>query len=108
MSSIGTSKGILEIGKFALYVSIPIGLMYTLANNSENMKKLIQMVFSFLSRFYETGVFWLLNPCFHDTWGFFEVKEKKMLKKRDHSEAFSFSFIRMILILWRIFSIGLN
>ncbi|RVW55576.1 hypothetical protein CK203_102812 [Vitis vinifera] len=43
MSSIGTSKGILEIGKFALYVSIPIGLMYTLANNSENMKKLIQM-----------------------------------------------------------------
>ncbi|RVX14964.1 hypothetical protein CK203_007999 [Vitis vinifera] len=24
MSSIGTSKGILEIGKFALYVSIPI------------------------------------------------------------------------------------
>ncbi|KAJ9700510.1 hypothetical protein PVL29_006024 [Vitis rotundifolia] len=43
MSSIGTSKGILEIGKFALYVSIPIGLMYSLANNSENMKKLIQM-----------------------------------------------------------------
>ncbi|XP_034679537.1 uncharacterized protein LOC117909586 [Vitis riparia] len=42
MSSIGTSKGILEVGKFALYVSIPIGLMYTLANNSENMKKLIQ------------------------------------------------------------------
>ncbi|RVW12418.1 hypothetical protein CK203_107251 [Vitis vinifera] len=38
MSSIGTSKGILEIGKFAFYVSIPIDLMYTLANNSENMK----------------------------------------------------------------------
>ncbi|RVX00459.1 hypothetical protein CK203_024523 [Vitis vinifera] len=62
MSSIGTSKGILEIGKFALYVSIPIGLMYTLVNNSENMKKLIQKVFSFLSRCYEIGVFWLLNP----------------------------------------------
>uniref|UniRef100_F6I3E1 Uncharacterized protein n=1 Tax=Vitis vinifera TaxID=29760 RepID=F6I3E1_VITVI len=42
MSSIGTSKGILEIGKFAFYVSIPIDLMYTLANNSENMKKLVQ------------------------------------------------------------------
>ncbi|KAL6334165.1 hypothetical protein AAG906_006738 [Vitis piasezkii] len=45
MSSIGTSKGILEIGKFAFYVSIPIDLMYTLANNSENMKKLIRKVF---------------------------------------------------------------
>ncbi|KAL6342772.1 hypothetical protein AAG906_016606 [Vitis piasezkii] len=42
MSSIGTSKGILEIGKFAFYVSIPIDLMYTLTNNSENMKKLVQ------------------------------------------------------------------
>ncbi|RVW12321.1 hypothetical protein CK203_113134 [Vitis vinifera] len=42
MSSIETSKGILEIGKFAFYVSIPIDLMYTLANNSENMKKLVQ------------------------------------------------------------------
>ncbi|KAL6314504.1 hypothetical protein AAG906_026840 [Vitis piasezkii] len=62
MSSIGTSKGILEIGKFALYVSILIGLMYTLANNSENMKKLIQKEFSFLNRCYEIGVFWLLNP----------------------------------------------
>ncbi|KAL6323060.1 hypothetical protein AAG906_024630 [Vitis piasezkii] len=60
MSSIGTSKGILEIGKFALYVSIPIGLMYTLANNSENMKKLIQKVFSFLSRCYEIGIGYLL------------------------------------------------
>ncbi|WJZ95261.1 hypothetical protein VitviT2T_014045, partial [Vitis vinifera] len=45
MSSIGTSKGILEIGKFAFYVSIPIDLMYTLANNSENMKKLVQKAF---------------------------------------------------------------
>ena len=61
MSSIGTSKGILEIGKFAFYVSIPIDLMYTLANNSENMKKLVQKVFFFLSRCYEIGVFWLLN-----------------------------------------------
>ncbi|WJZ89342.1 hypothetical protein VitviT2T_008567 [Vitis vinifera] len=44
MSSIGTSKGILEIGKFAFYVSIPIDLMYTLANNSENMKKLVHKI----------------------------------------------------------------
>ncbi|KAL6312597.1 hypothetical protein AAG906_006726 [Vitis piasezkii] len=55
MSSIGTSKGILEIGKFAFYVSIPIDLMYTLANNSENMKKLVQKVF-FSSICYEIGV----------------------------------------------------
>ncbi|KAL6339422.1 hypothetical protein AAG906_032955 [Vitis piasezkii] len=31
-----------EIGMFAFYVSIPIDPMYTLANNSENMKKLVR------------------------------------------------------------------
>ncbi|WCJ23905.1 hypothetical protein M5689_005903 [Euphorbia peplus] len=39
MSSVGTSKGILEIAKFGIYVSVPIFLMYTYANNTENLKK---------------------------------------------------------------------
>ncbi|XP_024018040.1 uncharacterized protein LOC21393584 [Morus notabilis] len=39
MSSLGTSKGILEIAKFGLYVTIPIVLMYTFANNRENLQK---------------------------------------------------------------------
>ncbi|KAI4365289.1 hypothetical protein MLD38_021285 [Melastoma candidum] len=39
MSSLGTSKGILEIVKFGVYVSIPIFLMYTFANNSKNLQK---------------------------------------------------------------------
>lgn len=33
MSSIGTSKGVLEIVKFAVYVSVPIGLIYLLDSN---------------------------------------------------------------------------
>ncbi|KAG6574950.1 hypothetical protein SDJN03_25589, partial [Cucurbita argyrosperma subsp. sororia] len=41
MSSIGTSKGILEIAKFGIYVTIPIFLMYTFANNSKNLQKFI-------------------------------------------------------------------
>ncbi|KAK4746714.1 hypothetical protein SAY87_025751 [Trapa incisa] len=39
MSSVGTSKGILEIAKFGLYVAIPIVLMYTFANNTKNLRK---------------------------------------------------------------------
>ncbi|XP_004296624.1 PREDICTED: uncharacterized protein LOC101312044 [Fragaria vesca subsp. vesca] len=39
MSNVGTSKGVLEIAKFGLYVAIPIVLMYTFANNSKNIKK---------------------------------------------------------------------
>ncbi|XP_077239665.1 uncharacterized protein LOC143880509 [Tasmannia lanceolata] len=41
MSSLGTTKGILEVAKFALYVSIPIALMYTFANNSDNLKRVM-------------------------------------------------------------------
>ncbi|XP_057458947.1 uncharacterized protein LOC130749583 [Lotus japonicus] len=36
MSSLGTSKGILEIAKFGVYVTVPIVLMYTFANNTNN------------------------------------------------------------------------
>ncbi|KAH7856299.1 hypothetical protein Vadar_004914 [Vaccinium darrowii] len=39
MSSLGTSKGILEIAKFAVYVTVPIGMMYFFANNTDNLKK---------------------------------------------------------------------
>nr|POE87048.1 hypothetical protein CFP56_39425 [Quercus suber] len=39
MSSLGTSKGILEIAKFGVYVTIPIVLMYTFANNTKNLQK---------------------------------------------------------------------
>lgn len=44
MSSLGTSKGILEIAKFAVYVSVPIGLMYFFANNTGNLQKVINNV----------------------------------------------------------------
>ncbi|CAL5416257.1 unnamed protein product [Camellia sinensis] len=39
MSSLGTSKGILEIVKFGVYVTVPIGLMYFFANNTKNIQK---------------------------------------------------------------------
>ncbi|KAF6173419.1 hypothetical protein GIB67_027114 [Kingdonia uniflora] len=39
MSNLGTSKGILEIAKFAIYVSIPICLMYVYANNTKNLQR---------------------------------------------------------------------
>ncbi|RAL38479.1 unnamed protein product [Cuscuta campestris] len=41
MSSVGTSKGLLEVAKFAVYVSVPIGLMYFFANNTKNLQKLM-------------------------------------------------------------------
>ncbi|OAY28029.1 uncharacterized protein LOC110602478 [Manihot esculenta] len=39
MSSLGASKGILEIAKFGVYVTIPLILMYTFANNTKNLQK---------------------------------------------------------------------
>ncbi|KAK9182712.1 hypothetical protein WN944_025858 [Citrus x changshan-huyou] len=39
MSALGTSKGILEIAKFGIYVGVPIFLMYTFANNTKNIQK---------------------------------------------------------------------
>ncbi|KAK6929880.1 Protein Pet100 [Dillenia turbinata] len=41
MSSTGTGKGILEIAKFAVYVSIPVGLMYAFASNTTNLEKVM-------------------------------------------------------------------
>uniref|UniRef100_A0A7N0T980 Uncharacterized protein n=1 Tax=Kalanchoe fedtschenkoi TaxID=63787 RepID=A0A7N0T980_KALFE len=39
MSNVGTSKGLLEVAKFAVYVSVPIGLMYFFANNTKNIQR---------------------------------------------------------------------
>ncbi|CAL5196163.1 unnamed protein product [Lathyrus oleraceus] len=36
MSSLGTSKVILEITKFGVYVTVPIVLMYVYASNTDN------------------------------------------------------------------------
>ena len=41
MSSLGTSKGILEIAKFAVYVSIPAALTYAVATESKTLHKLM-------------------------------------------------------------------
>ena len=46
MSSLGTSKGILEIAKFGVYVTVPIVLMYTFANNPKNIQKFMGNVIS--------------------------------------------------------------
>lgn len=47
MSSLGTSKGILEIAKFGVYVTVPIVLMYTFANNTKNLQKFMgKVIFS--------------------------------------------------------------
>ncbi|KAK7345931.1 hypothetical protein VNO77_16547 [Canavalia gladiata] len=39
MSSLGTTKGILEIAKFGVYITVPIVLMYAFANNTDNLRK---------------------------------------------------------------------
>ena len=44
MTSLGTSKGVLEIVKFAVYVTVPIGLMYFFANNTKNLTKFMGAV----------------------------------------------------------------
>lgn len=51
MSALGTSKGILEIAKFGIYVGVPIFLMYTFANNTKNIQKFMGNVSLTVSRF---------------------------------------------------------
>lgn len=63
MSSLGTSKGVLEIAKFGIYVSVPIVLMYAFANNTKNLQKFMGNVsppfFLSLSECFCTSVcFW--------------------------------------------------
>ncbi|XP_008776497.1 uncharacterized protein LOC103696597 [Phoenix dactylifera] len=41
MSSLGTSKGLLELGKFAVYVTVPIGLTYAVATDSKTLHKIM-------------------------------------------------------------------
>jgi hypothetical protein len=44
MSSLGTSKGVLEIAKFGVYVSVPVVLTYLVATDSKTLKKLMGLV----------------------------------------------------------------
>ncbi|KAG0541888.1 hypothetical protein BDA96_02G055000 [Sorghum bicolor] len=41
MSSLGTSKGILENAKFGVYGSVPVALTYLVATGSKDLKKLM-------------------------------------------------------------------
>lgn len=43
-SSLGTSKGILEIAKFGVYVAVPIVLTYAAVTKSETLQKLMDIV----------------------------------------------------------------
>jgi hypothetical protein len=47
MSSLGTSKGVLEIAKFGVYVSVPVVLTYLVATDSKTLKKLMGLVSPF-------------------------------------------------------------
>jgi len=42
MSGVGRKKGILEVFKFATYVTIPIVMMSMFANNTENLYRIIR------------------------------------------------------------------
>lgn len=77
MSSIGTSKGILEVAKFALYVTVPIALMYTFANNTKNLQKVMGNVISlslsrFLSLLFYFTLFWYFSSLYINIWGICE------------------------------------
>ena len=61
MSSLGTSKGILEIAKFGVYVTIPIVLMYTFANNTKNLHKFMGNVISL-----SLPLLWTIILCFEN------------------------------------------
>ncbi|XP_072951835.1 uncharacterized protein [Typha angustifolia] len=41
MSSFGTSRVLLEVGKFAVYVTVPIVLTYAVATESKTLQKLM-------------------------------------------------------------------
>ena len=47
MSSLGTSKGVLEIAKFGVYVAVPVALTYLVATDSKTLKKLRGLVCAF-------------------------------------------------------------
>lgn len=56
MSSLGTSKGILEIAKFAVYVTVPIGMMYFFASNTKNLQKVMGNVRILLNVFFRMHI----------------------------------------------------
>lgn len=61
MSSVGTSKGILEIAKFGIYVTIPVVLMYAYANNTKNLQKFMGNVTLSLSLSLSLSQYVLVN-----------------------------------------------
>ncbi len=52
MSGVGRKKGILEVFKFATYVTIPIVMMSMFANNTENLDRIIRNVGLFFPSFF--------------------------------------------------------
>ncbi|KAK8944060.1 hypothetical protein KSP40_PGU018205 [Platanthera guangdongensis] len=48
MSSLGTSKGILEVAKFAIYVTVPVALTYAFVTDSGTLHKLMGFIGSAL------------------------------------------------------------
>lgn len=52
MSGVGRKKGILEVFKFATYVTIPIFMMSMFANNTENLDRIIRNVGLFFPSFF--------------------------------------------------------
>ncbi|KAJ3705599.1 hypothetical protein LUZ61_009304 [Rhynchospora tenuis] len=41
MSALGTGKGLLEIGKFAVYVAVPVALTYAVATENKTFQKIM-------------------------------------------------------------------
>ncbi|KAF3324385.1 hypothetical protein FCM35_KLT11852 [Carex littledalei] len=41
MTALGTGKGLLEIGKFAVYVAVPVALTYAVATENKTFQKLM-------------------------------------------------------------------
>jgi hypothetical protein len=49
MSALGTGKGLLEIGKFAVYVAVPVALTYAVATENKTFQEIMGLVRSFSS-----------------------------------------------------------
>ncbi|KAK8924192.1 hypothetical protein KSP39_PZI019648 [Platanthera zijinensis] len=45
ISSLGTSKGLLEVAKFAIYVTVPVALTYAFVTDSGTLHKLMGFVY---------------------------------------------------------------
>lgn len=57
MSSLGAGKGLLEVGKFAVYITVPIVLMYAFANHTKNLQKFGGVCSPFLTLLFQSFFF---------------------------------------------------